>query len=181
MKYKNLKTALMKEIILIMQKKLLSVLFIFALLFMLCACTMQTRSDFSELLLRTQRNFGDISLEPEDAFFSDGEWFLFVSLCGQDDLLLTATEDENRYVTSVGISTIKIPDSTCQKQQFVSFCVAAARAFTADAHADALLEELGIYDEALIFSEEVRFSEKGRYSASFFNADMGSTVRITIE
>ncbi len=171
----------MKEIILIMQKKVFSILFIFSFLLLLPSCTKQTRIDFSELLIRTEKQLDEVSLELEDAFFSDGQWFLFVSVSGEDDILLTATQDENSYITSVGISTVRIPDSPSQKSAFTGFCNAAAAAFMSSTPAEPLLDELGLYDESLIFSEEVRFSQYERFSASFFNADMGSTVRISIE
>ena len=171
----------MREIILIMQKKVFLILFIFAFSVLLPSCSKQTRIDFSELLLRIEREVGEIRLEPEDAFFSDGQWFLFVSVSGEDDILLTATEDEGCYIISVGISTVRIPDSLDQKNNFIAFCDASAKAFMSSTPSGPLLDELGLYDETLIFSEEVRFSQYERFSASFFNADMGSTVRISIE
>ncbi len=163
-----------------MPKKVLAVLSIFALMITAVSCSRQTRIDFSELLVRTEKSLGEVSLELQNAFFSDGEWFLFASVCSQDDILLTACEDENGYITEVGISTVKIPECAEQKQKFTAFCDAVAQAFMSDTPIAPLMDELGIYDELLIFSEEVRFSEYERFSASFFNADMGSTVRISI-
>ncbi len=163
-----------------MQKKVLSVLCIFSLLTALVSCTSQLRIDFSELLKRTQKQFPELTLDMENAFYSDGEWFLFVSLCAQDDILLTASADENGCLTCVGISAVRIIDCEEQKKSFIEFSEAAAGAFMGEISPSALLNELGLYDESLIFSQQVRFSEYGRFSASFFNADVGSTVRITI-
>ncbi len=163
-----------------MTKKLLCLLFIFPLVLSFVSCTKPARIDFSELLLRMEKDLSLYELDIEDAFFSEGQWFLFVSAVAQDDILITVKEDENSFLTDVGISAINTGDDKIA-EVYVSFCKAACNAFVFDADGAALLEEAGVLESNAVFSDKVSFSEDGRFKVSFFNAEQGSTMLCSIE
>ena len=118
--------------------------------------------------MRMRKEITEYEFKEEDAFFSEGQWFLFVTAVSEDDILITVKEDENRYVTEVGISALNTGK-------------AAANAFVFAADTDLLFDKTGVFDRKRIFSEDTYFAEDGRFKLSFFNADMGSTVLLRID
>lgn len=163
-----------------MPKKLLSLLLIIALIVSFSSCTKPVRVDFSELLLRMEKELNDYSLDIENAFFSEQQWFLFVSAVTSDDILITAKEDENKFITDVGISVINTGD-TSVIPVYINFCEAAGNALLYNTDTKALLTESALYEENTVFSENTYFAQLGRYKVSFFNAEMGSTVLYQIK
>ena len=162
-----------------MAKKILSLLLIFLLIFTFCSCTEPVRADFSELLIRMNKKNADYVLRIEDAFFSEDQWFLFVEVNGENSILLTAREDENRYITQVGISVMDTGDEAVAV--FMSLCEAAGEAFTLSNSIKDFLGKVNFYNENEIFSENAYFAQEDRYCLSFFNAQMGSTVLFQIK
>lgn len=163
-----------------MTKKLLSVLLIFAVSLFLVSCNRENRFSFPELIRRLDENSEGIGVSLDDAFFSDGEWFLFVSVCSEDDILITAKEnEESKFLESVTVSTLEMEDEG-QREAFIKICETAVSAFVFDADAKELLEGVNLYKESALFSENTYFYEDGRFSLSFFNADIGSTLTIEI-
>lgn len=159
-----------------MLKKIMSLLLIIAVSISLVACNRENRFVFSELLKRIGKELPDVEVNMEDAFFSDGEWFLFLSVSEENDIIITASEDEsNKYLTSVAVSSVNM-GLEGQVEQYIKVCEAAADAFIFGIDAKKALESTGFYTENIIFSDEVRFFEEGRFKLSFFNADIGSTL-----
>lgn len=158
-----------------MQKKLLSLLVIFLLLFTSVSCTAPERVDFSELLKRTADLLPEYSFDIEEAFFSDGQWFLFIKTGMEAEILLTVKEDEYKYADEVGVSILNTKEEGIIPVA-VSFCEAVYKAFVFGNDTENLLTELGIYDENKFFSENTYFAEAGRFKLSFFNAEAGCTV-----
>lgn len=163
-----------------MPKKLLSVLVIFLLLFTSASCTAPERVDFSELLKRTAKLLPEYSFETQDAFFSDGQWFLFIKTGMEAEILLTVKEDEYKYAEEVGVSVLNTKEEGIIPV-VLSVCEAVHKAFVFGKDTENLLTRLGIYDENKFFSENTYFAEAGRFRLSFFNADMGSTVVFKID
>lgn len=140
---------------------------------------MEQRIDFSEFIRRINKQSDKYEAAQEDAFISDGEWFLFVSAAGQDDILINAKEDENKLLTSVSVSVINTGIDR-QDEVFVDFCRRAVTAFTENADSEKILEDSHLLDENIIFSDEAYFSENGRFKTSFYNAELGSTFLIEL-
>lgn len=158
-----------------MQKKLLSLLVIFLLLLISASCSTPERVDFSELLIRMEKALPDFSFDINDAFFSDGQWFLFIKTGKEAEILLTVKEDEYKYAEEVSVSILNTGEDGVIPLA-VSFCEAVHKAFVFGNDTENLLVSLGIYDEDTFFSENTYFAEAGRFSLSFFNAQAGSTV-----
>lgn len=160
-------------------KKLLSLLLIFLFVFTFCACEKPIRVDFSELLLRMKKELPEYSFEMTDAFYSEGQWFLFINAKSENDILITAKEDESRYITQLGISAMNTDNDIAY--DYINFCESAGKAFTGSEDIDTFLGKVNFYNENEIFSENTYFAEEGRYSLSFFNAESGSTVLYEIK
>lgn len=162
-----------------MQKKLLSLLLIFTFILSFCGCRREERIDFSELLFRINRKDKSISVEVEDAFFSDSRWFLYVTVQYENDHLITAVQDENKKLISVKISTLNTGENG-RDEAFRRFCKLAGEAFVSEkVNVDSLFEEAGLY-EGQLFRDGSGFSEKGRYRVSAFYSDMGCSLIIEI-
>lgn len=158
-----------------MLKKTVSLLVIFFVVVFFAGCEKEARLDFSELILRTVRYHKDIDIDISEAFFSDGNWFIFLSSATEDDVILKAAEDENKYLVSVSISTVNngIDGSAAE---FIKLAEAVTEAFCDIGDVKAFLGNVGLYEENIIFSEERRVYEEGRYKLSFFNSSLGSSL-----
>lgn len=163
----------------ILSKKLISLLLIFSFAFSLCACEKPVRVDFSELLLRMKKELDEYSFDITDALYSEGQWFLFINAKEENDILITAKEDENRYITQLGISVMNTESDA--SQDFVRFCESGGKALTGFDNIESFLEKVSFYKEDEIFSDNTYFAEEGRYGLSFFNAESGSTVLYEIK
>lgn len=180
MEYRIKKKRVRTDNILIMIKKNLSVLLIFSVLLCFSGCHRENRFDFSELMRRMESFDERIVFDTQKAFFSKGEWFVFLSVAEEDDIIVSAKEDENTgYITSVSVSTVNTGKESDSKV-FLDVCVAAADAFIFGTDKKDALEGVGLFNENVIFSENTYFYETGRFNLSFFNADMGSTLIIDI-
>lgn len=163
-----------------MTKKILSVLLIFAVCIFLASCERENRLSFPEFTRILNEEFEEITVSAEDAFFDDGEWFLFVSVAGEDDILITAKENaESRFIEAVSVSCLEMGNPG-QIEAFIRMCEAAAAAFVFGTDYNALLEGVMLYNENAVFSEDVYFYEEGRFFVSFFNDSTGSTLMIEI-
>lgn len=163
-----------------MTKKLLSVLLIFSVCMAFSCCNRENRFSFPELIRRVEDGFDCTELSLENAFFSDGEWFLFVSACGENDMLITAKENEqSKFLESVSVSVTEMGYDG-QKEAYIKLIEAVASAFIFDADIKKLLEGVKLYEDSAVFSEDTYFYEEGRFSLSFFNADIGSAMLIEI-
>ncbi len=163
-----------------MAKKLLSVLLIISVCLFTVSCNRENRFSFPELLRRLEENSKDMSFDMNEAFFSEEKWFLFVSVCSEDDMLITATENpQSRYLEEVSVSVVDVGNEN-QTEEFIRLCEAVADAFIFDCDSTELLKGVGLYIEDAVFSEDTYFYEEGRFSLSFFNADIGSTLVISI-
>lgn len=160
-------------------KKTVSVLLIFFLCASLSFCSYEQRVDFSECVRRMNKLSDTYKIVIEDAFFSEGEWFVFVSTLCENDILITGTEDENKLLTRVSVSVINSL-AEGQSEIFTDFCIAAVAAFTENADTDKILTDSHIYDEGIIFSDGAFFGENGRYKTSFYTAQTGSTFVIEL-
>ncbi len=158
-----------------MLKKTVSLLVIFFVAVFFAGCNKETRIDFSELLLRTERYHKDIDTDISEAFFSDGSWFVFLSTVAEDDVILKATEDENKYLVSVSVSIVS-NDIEGSADAFIKLAEAVIKAFCDVEDSKAFAERVGLYEENIVFSEERRVYEEGRYKLSFFNSSLGSSV-----
>lgn len=181
MEYRIEKKRARKNNILIMIKKTLSFLLIFFVCFSFFACRRENRFDFSELMLRLERSDDRIIFDTDKSFFSKGEWFTFLSVTEEDDIIISAKEDETTgYITSVSISTVNSENEDGAKT-FVDVCTAVADAFIFDVSSRDALEGIRLFDKGVVFSDNTYFYEIGRFTLSFFNADMGSTLLIEID
>ena len=163
-----------------MSKKLLSLLLILTVLLSFASCKQESRSDFSELLKRTEKYYGKTEIPLETAFFSEGKWFLFLSLCEKDDLLITGTEDEEtNYLVSVSVTVLNTGNEK-QKEEFSAVCKAVIKAFMPEEDVRKTAEKISLSDGALVFSDEVRFYTEGRYKLSFFNCEQSGTMIIEL-
>lgn len=164
-----------------MLKKAMSVLLIFSLLTVLNSCSREKRISFSELIKRMNENGIANELHMSDAFFSDGEWFLFIKHENEDKLILTAAENaDSKYIEKASVSVIN-DEKGETAQEFISLCEALTASFTFDIDKKESLEQTGLYDKGMLFSESTSFYDEGRFSFSFFNADLGSTLLIEIK
>ncbi len=164
-----------------MQKKIVSLLFIFTLVFSLSCCQREERIDFSELLYRINRADKEIALEREKAFFSDSEWFVYASVNSENDHLISVKEDESRQLLSVSVTALNTGEDGAAVA-FRRFCELAGAAFAAEStDVRQLLESAGLYSNDLLFVNGSGFSESGRYKVSAFYSDVGCTVRFEIK
>lgn len=147
---------------------------IFILSLVLNSCHYETRIDFSELVRRINRQSDEYELLIEEAFFSDGEWFLFADTLGESDLLITAKENDDKLLTQVSVSAINNSEEG-QAEIFRSFCRYAVNAFAENEDKEKIISDSGICTENVIFSEGAYFGENGRYSTSFFTDGLGCT------
>ena len=161
-------------------KKATAVLFIFILPLSLNACRYESRIDFSELIRRINKESGTYTLELQNAFLSEEEWFLFGDTLSESDILITGRADEDKALTSVSVSVIN-SEKEEQKEIFLSFCKSAVKAFTEGFDAEKIIEASKIKNTELYFSEGAYFSESGRFHTSFFTAEQGCTFIIEIK
>ncbi len=163
-----------------MQKKLLSLLLIFTTVLSFSACKKENRFDFSELLIRTEDFYGEKELSLENAFFSENKWFLFLSICETDDMLITAKEEEDtKYLLSVSVTVLNTGNDG-QREAFVKMCKAVIRSFMPERNIDELAENIALSDIEAVFSDEVYFYTEGRYKLSLFNSEQSSTMIIEL-
>ncbi len=155
-------------------KKAASLLSIFILSLILNSCYYETRIDFSELVRRINRQSEEYELLIEEAFFSDGEWFLFADTLGESDLLITAKENDDKLLTQVSVSVINNSEEG-QTEIFRNFCRYAVCAFAENSDTEKIIADSGICTENVIFSEGAYFGENGRYATSFFTDGLGCT------
>lgn len=160
-------------------KKAVSLLLIFILVTASGACTYETRIDFSELIRRMNAGETAYKAEIREAFFSEGEWFLFVTTLSESDILITGKEDENKCLTEVTVSVINCKKDG-QREIFSDFCERAVRAFTENHDTEKITEDSEIRSTDLFFSDGAYFSENGRFATSLFSAAAGCTFRIEI-
>ena len=158
-----------------MLKKLIAVLCIFALLFSFSSCKMPERQDWSQLVYMTDRELKDMKLNIEDSFFYDGKWFLSVPVTAEENILITASEDENLLITSFAVTVLN-NGAEGTAEVFLNITEAVLKAFSGTDNAGKLIEGVGLFAEDRLFSEETFFFESGRYSVSFFNAPEGSSL-----
>lgn len=160
-------------------KKAVSLLLIFISVIVIGSCTHETRIDFSELIKRM--NTGDTVYKAEirKAFFSEGEWFLFVTTLSENDILITGREDEDKCLTAVTVSVINCKEDG-QREIFSDFCERAVRAFTKNHDTEKITEDSEIRSTDLFFSDGAYFSENGRFGTSLFSAPLGCTFKIEI-
>lgn len=163
-----------------MLKKSVYILVIFLGVSLFSGCKKETRIDFSELLIRTQRYHGEIEADFGDAFFSEDSWYIFLSSLEGDDTLLKATQDGNKYLVFVEL-TVANSGVEGNEQAFIKLAEAVTKAFCDLDNTKAFLEEGGLYEENIIFSREFRCVEKGRYTLSFFNSSLSSSLILEIE
>ena len=160
-------------------KKAASLLLIFFLILSVGACTYETRIDFSELIRRMNSASSEYKADIREAFFSEGEWFLFVSALSQSDILITGSEDENKILTDVTVSVINNGDDG-QKEIFSDFCKRAVRAFTENHDSDKIIADSEISNTDCFFTDGAYFSENGRFATSLFTAKQGCCFKIEI-
>ena len=160
-------------------KKSAVVLLIFIFTVILNSCTYEQRVDFSELVRRMNRWAEGYEAVLEEAFFSDGEWFLFVSSGDNNEVLLNGREDESKLLTRVCVTILNDTENV-DSELFFSVCENSLRAFTYNGDSEGLLSSSHLYDEGILFSDAVYFYESGRYKTSFFNSEIGSTFMIEI-
>ncbi len=160
-------------------KKAVALLLIFILITATGACTYETRIDFSELIRRMNSDDAVYEAEIKEAFFSEGEWFLFVDTISESDILITGKEDEDKILTAVTVSVINC-DNDGQKEIFSDFCERAVRAFTENHDTDKIIGDSGINNTDCFFTEGAYFSENGRFATSLFTAQHGCTFSIEI-
>ncbi len=160
-------------------KKAVSLLLIFILITATGACTYETRIDFSELIRRMNSDDAVYEAEIEEAFFSEGEWFLFADTLSDSDILITGKEDDDRILTSVTVSVINCGNES-QREIFSDFCQRAVKAFTENHNTDRIIEDSGINNTASFFTDGAYFSENGRFATSLFTAELGCTFIIEI-
>lgn len=158
-------------------KKAVSLLLIFISVLSSGACTYETRIDFSELIRRMNSASAVYEAEIKEAFFSEGEWFLFVDTLSESDILITAKEDEDKILTEVSVSVINCGKDG-QKEIFSDFCKRAVKAFTVNHETDKIIEDSGINNTEGFFKEDAYFSENGRFSTSLFTAEHGCSFII---
>lgn len=161
-----------------MQKKLISLLLIFTVVFGFCSCTRDERVNFSELTVRLEKNGNGTEFPFENAFLSDSRWFLFFSVFTENDYLLSALQDENGLLTQVSVSSFAIGD-TDKENAFVSACENLCEAFMPlDFSVEEMLKTAGVYDENKTVLDGNNVSQEGRYKISYFVADIGKTLII---
>lgn len=160
-------------------KKTSVLLLIFFLITALSSCTYETRIDFSELIRRMNKETDTYEVSLSEAFFSEGEWFLFADTLSESDILITGKEDEDKILTSVTVSILNNGDEG-QREIFSDFCKRAVKAFTANHDSDKIIEESGICNTGLFFSDGAYFAENGRFSASLFSAETGCSFSVEI-
>ena len=163
-----------------MSKKLLSLLLIFTVVLSLSSCKQEIRSDFSELIRRTEKYYGKTELSVENSFFSEGKWFLFLSICEKDDLLITGTEDEEtKYLVAVSVTMLNSGNEN-QKDEFSLLCKAVIKSFIPECDEYFLAEKISLTDGATVFSEDVYSYTEGRYKLSLFNCEQSGTMIIEL-
>ncbi len=160
-------------------KKAVSLLLIFILITLTAACTYETRIDFSELIRRMNSDDALYKSELGDAFFSEGEWFLFVDTISESDILITGKEDADKILTEVTVSIINSGDGG-QREIFSDFCKRAVRAFTENYDSDKIINESEITNTDIFFTDGAYFSENGRFKTSLFSAQHGCTFKTEI-
>lgn len=158
-----------------MLKKLTSVLCIFAFLFLLSSCKMPERQDWSQLIYMTDRSLEDIEIDIEDSFFYEGKWFLTVPVTEENNILITAVENEDLLITSFSVTVLNT-GSEGNAEVFQKVAAAVVKVFSGEENASVLLDGIGLFAEGRVFSEETFFFEHGRYSLTFFNAPEGSSL-----
>ena len=161
----------------ILPKKMVAVLLIFTLMIFTSSCSVRKRMDFTEFLLRSEKNFGEDVFFREKAFYSDDSWFLFLSILSDDDFLISARENEKKTLESVTVSTFSSENKE-KEEIFIRLCSAVSFAFITEEKPEVFLEKLELSEEGSVFSDDVLFFTEGRYKASLFNSDMGSTLMI---
>ena len=160
-------------------KKAVSLLLIFIFLVSAAACTLEARIDFSELIRRMNSATDIYKAETTEAFYSEGEWFLFIEASDNCEILVTGKENEDKILTSVTVSVINNGNEQ-QKEIFSDFCQRAVRAFTENYDSDKIIRDSGVTATDSFFTDNAYFSENGRFATSLFTAQHGCTFIIEI-
>jgi len=162
-----------------MQKKVVSLLLIFSLCLTFSSCYLQERVDITELMRRMKKSEKEVVPELTDAFFSDDEWFVFMSVLNEDDTLLTAKEGEGHLLLQVSLTMMNM-EAQGQAERFISLCECMTSAFSGKENTEKLLSGIRLYEKGTVFSEKTCFFEEGRYKLSLFNDEVGSTLLIEL-
>ncbi len=116
----------------------------------------------------------------KSSFYSEGEWFLFTDTLSENDILITAKEDEDKILYSAAVSIIN-SKADGQAEIFFDFCKRLIKAFTENADTEKIIGDSGITETASYFSDGAYFSENGRFTTSLYTSELGCSFIINIE
>lgn len=133
----------------------------------LASCARDRRMDYSELNIRIGEINPNCVFDESALFYSNGVYYSFYSLNGENDMLLTMREDEEGKLDRITLTLNGEKKESLDV--FSELSLILAEIFIPETDRSALSEKTGIASAA-VFSETVNKYEQGFYSAVLFGS-----------
>lgn len=159
-------------------KKTAALSVITALVFSFSACVKDKRFDYSELNLRLGKEAPEFVFDENGLFCSDGVYYVFYSLCSEDDMLLTLKEDEKGRLTRVCL-TLDAEKAEKGADAFSRLSLALAKIFIPELDTVKMLEETGLGEFTAGGGDGMKSHVYGFYTAVLFKCEEGACFMLT--
>lgn len=154
-------------------KKYISLFLCFVSIFLLSSCKKADRFDISELSLRLGEVNESYSFDYENIFYSDEIYYIYYSFFEENDMLLTAMEDEDGNLIRVSLGIWETADEV-SVAAYKDFCQALTDVFVSEKERKGLVEETGLFGDGVLFGDYLSVCEKTNYTARAFSSEFGA-------